>query len=308
MKSWLREHAYALAAAVSHVRRPRGGFLLNVLVIAIALTLPLLGLTVLENLRPLSQQLAVEPEVSVFLAMQTSRDQAVALRQEIESALQSANMHGKPEFIPREKALAALDDKTSLGAAVAALESNPLPDAYVVKLAGFKNVEEVGQLDALVARMRELPGVEQVQIDSDWIKRLTALLQVLRLALLLLAMTLGVVVVAVVFNTIRLQVLNQREEIEVCKLLGATDRFVYRPFYYAGAFLGLCAGLLALLLVFGGLYPINQAVAGIAKLYGSTFRLLPLDAPLSLLLVGASALLGLCGAVLSVKRSLIRLK
>jgi hypothetical protein len=94
--------------------------------------------------------------------------------------------------------------------------------------------------------MRALPGVDSVQVDSAWVKRLAALLGVLRLALLLLAITLGVVVIAVVFNTIRLQVLTQRDEIAVSKLLGATDNFIHRPFYYTGALLGLCAGAVAL--------------------------------------------------------------
>lgn len=308
MKSWLRQHRYALAGAWSHIRTPRGGFLLNVLVIAIALTLPLLGLTILENLRPLSQQLAVEPEISIFLNMQTPRDKASTLGKEIQRSLQSAGVAGRTEFIPREQALKTLDARTGLSAAVNALGSNPLPDAWLLKLSGFRDTAEAGRLEPLLAQLRALPGVEHVQADSDWVKRLTALMQVARLALLCLALTLGVVVVAVVFNTIRLQVLNQRDEIEVCKLLGATDSFVYRPFYYAGAFLGLCAGLLALGLVAAGLQPLNQAIAELARLYGTDFHLAPLDWLTMLALLAGSALLGLMGALLSVRRSLGRLQ
>jgi cell division transport system permease protein len=106
--------------------------------------------------------------------------------------------------------------------------------------------------------MRALPGVDTVQVDSAWVKRLAALLGVLRLALLLLAVTLGVVVIAVVFNTIRLQVLTQREEIAVSKLLGATDNFIHRPFYYTGALLGLCAGAVALGAVALALRPLER--------------------------------------------------
>lgn len=308
MKSWLRQHGYALTEAWRHIRRPRGGFLLNVLVIAIALTLPLVGLTILENLRPLSQQLAVEPEISVFLSMQTSREQASTLAGEIRRSLQTAGVNGSTEFIPREQALRLLDAKTGLAATVATLGANPLPDAYVVRLSGFRDIAEASRLEPLLAQLRALPGIEQVQVDSDWVKRLTALLQVARLALLILAVTLGVVVIAVVFNTIRLQVLNQREEIEVCKLLGATDGFVYRPFYYAGAFLGLCAGLLALILVAAGLQPLNQLIGDLVRLYGADFRLSPLNPVTTLALLALSATLGWLGALLSVKRSLLRLQ
>jgi cell division transport system permease protein len=152
-----------------------------------------------------------------------------------------------------------------------------------------------------------LPGVEYVQVDSSWVKRLAALMHVLRLALSLLAVTLGLVVIGVVFNTIRLQVMTQSEEIEVSRLVGATDAFIYRPFYYSGALLGLCAGGLALAAVALALQPLNGAIADFARLYASEFRLAPLGAVEALLLLVLSATLGLSGAVLSVQRHLTRL-
>jgi cell division transport system permease protein len=144
-------------------------------------------------------------------------------------------------------------------------------------------------------------------VDSAWVKRLAALLGILRLALLLLAVTLGVVVIAVVFNTIRLQVLTQREEIAVSKLLGATDNFIHRPFYYTGALLGLCAGAVALGAVALALNPLNAAIAEFARLYASEFQLAPLGALELAGLLAISAGLGLIGAMLSVQRHLARL-
>jgi cell division transport system permease protein len=149
--------------------------------------------------------------------------------------------------------------------------------------------------------------VDTVQVDSAWVKRLAALLGVLRLMLLLLAITLGTVVIAVVFNTIRLQVLTQREEIAVSKLLGATDGFIHRPFYYTGALLGLCAGAVALGAVALSLHPLNGAIAEFARLYASEFQLTALP-PLGIAgLLAISAGLGLVGAMLSVQRHLARL-
>jgi cell division transport system permease protein len=146
-----------------------------------------------------------------------------------------------------------------------------------------------------------------VQVDSAWVKRLAALLGVLRLVLLLLAVTLGMVVIAVVFNTIRLQVLTQRDEISVSKLIGATDVFIHRPFYYTGALLGLCAGAVALGAVALALRPLNVAIAEFARLYASEFQLAALP-PLGIAaLLAVSAGLGLAGAVLSVQRHLARL-
>lgn len=307
MSAWLRLHALALGDALRHALRSRGSFGLNAIVVAIALALPFAGLTILENVRPVSEQLAVEPEISIFLALDATREQANALAPRIRGLVQESGGTGRLEFIPRERALSTLKDKTGLSDAITALGENPLPDSYVLKLSGVQNSAEAGRVEAIASRIKALPGVEYVQIDSAWVKRLAALLQVLRLALLFLAATLGVVVIAVVFNTIRLQVMTQREEIEVCRMVGATDSFVCRPFYYSGAMLGLAAGALALLLVALALQPLNGAVTEFARLYASEFRLAPLGVTTSALLLGASALLGLFGAALCVRRHLARL-
>ena len=166
---------------------------------------------------------------------------------------------------------------------------------------------DAGRIDNIAQELKTMPEVDSVQIDSAWVKRLAALLRILRLVLLFLGITLGAVVVAVVFNTIRLQVMTQYEEIEVSRLLGATNAFIHRPFYYTGALLGLCAGALALGLVTLALQPLNIAIADFARLYASEFRLAPPNLAATGFLLGVSALLGLIGAMLSVKRHLSRL-
>jgi cell division transport system permease protein len=312
MTAWFRQHWFALGHALRHLAKPRSGFLLNVLVVAIALALPFAGLTVLENIRPVSEQLAVDPEISIFLAMDTPREKATALAPQIRRIAQAGRgdarrSDARLEFVARENALNSLKNRSGLGDAVAALGSNPLPDAYVLKLAGFDDATDARRIDTIAVELKSLPGVEHVQVDSAWVKRLAALLHVLRIALAFLAGTLGVVVIAVVFNTIRLQVMNQRDEIEVSRLVGATDRFIYRPFYYTGALLGLCAGVLALGAVAAALVPLNDAIADFARLYASEFRLAPLGVLSTAALLAASAALGLLGALLSVRRHLARL-
>jgi cell division transport system permease protein len=102
--------------------------------------------------------------------------------------------------------------------------------------------------------------------------------------------------------------MTQREEIAVSKLLGATDNFIHRPFYYTGAVLGLCAGAVALGAVALGLRPLNNAIAEFARLYASEFQLAPLG-PLDVAgLLAISAGLGLIGALLSVQRHLARMR
>jgi cell division transport system permease protein len=305
MNNWFRQHRFALGAALAHVRKAPGSFLFNVLVVAVALALPFAGVTLLDNVRPLSEELSVDPELSLFLKADTPRDQAQALAPQLQRILHGSR--AKVSFVPREQALASLKEKSGLTDVIETLGDNPLPDSYVMKLEGFTSRADAARVDGIAEQMRALPGVDSVQVDSAWVKRLAALLGVLRLALLLLAVTLGVVVIAVVFNTIRLQVLTQREEIAVSKLLGATDNFIHRPFYYTGALLGLCAGAVALGAVTLALRPLNTAIAEFARLYASEFQLAPLP-PLGMAaLLAISAGLGLVGAMLSVQRHLARL-
>jgi cell division transport system permease protein len=270
MNIWFRQHRFALDAAFAQVRKAPGSFLFNVLVVAVALALPFAGLTLLDNVRPMSEQLSVDPEISLFMKLDAPRVQAQDLAPQLRRIL--ASSRAKVSFIPREQALDNLKTKSGL-----------------------------------TDQLRALPGVDSVQVDSAWVKRLAALLGVLRLVLLLFAITLGLVVIAVVFNTIRLQVLTQRDEIAVSKLLGATDNFIHRPFYYTGALLGLCAGAVALGAVSLALRPLNAAIAEFARLYASEFQLSALP-PLGLAgLLAISAGLGLVGAMLSVQRHLARL-
>ena len=305
MKGWLRQHRYAVGAALGNLGKAPGSFLFNVVVVAIALALPFAGLTLLDNVRPMSDQMSVDPEISLFVTPQTTREQSLALAPALRDLLKDRK--AKIVFVPREEALESLKAKSGLTDVLSTLGENPLPDGYVMKLDTFNSAADAAKIDGLAEKLRALPGVDTVQVDSAWVKRLAALLGVLRLVLALLAVTLGMVVIAVVFNTIRLQVLTQRDEISVSKLIGATDLFIHRPFYYTGALLGLCAGVVALGAVTLALRPLNVAIAEFARLYASEFQLSALP-PLGIAaLLAISACLGLVGAVLSVQRHLARL-
>jgi len=304
MKSWFRLHRFALAHALAHIRQAPGNFLLNAIVIAIALALPFAGLTAFESMRPVSQQLSVEPEISIFLSLDIPREKALALAQNIRGIMQDNQLAATAEFVPRESALNALKNRTGLSEALTALGTNPLPDSYVIKPTNIRNTADAARLDQVAAQLKALPGIEYVQIDSAWVKRLAALMNIFRLLLLGLGVALGTVVVAVVFNTIRLQVMTQHEEIEISRLLGATDGFIYRPFYYSGALLGLCAAFIALACMALVLQPLNTAIAEFARLYASEFRLTLLPPAGLALLLTTSTILGLIGAALSVRRFL----
>jgi cell division transport system permease protein len=291
---WLREHLFAMRDVGNRILHAPLSFSFNVLVIALALVLPVAGLTLIDNVRPISRQLVIEPEIAVFLTPDLSRERATAMAATMRKLAQASDVSIKLEFIPRETALANMKIQAGLSDVVSTLGSNPLPDAYGT----------AARIEKLAENIRQLESVETVQLDTVWVKRLAALLQLAGTLLWILSATLCGVVVAVVFNTIRLQIVTHSEEIHVSQMLGATDAYVARPFYYTGAMLGLVAGGLSLLIVLLGLTLLNGSIIELAQSYGSTFTLQPLALTSAALLLLSSTGLGMLGAALSAGRAL----
>lgn len=296
MMAWLRLHVMAFAATLARLASTPFASLLNVLVIGVALALPAGAYTLLLNLTDATRGVSSDPEVSIFLALDAKKDDAAEIdkRLKVEPGVASAT------FKSRDTAFAELKSSPALGDVLAALNQNPLPDAFVVRL----TLNEADALDKLAASARSWPKVEHVQVDSLWVRRVAAALKVGRLSVLVLAALLCVALLAVTFNTIRLQILTQRDEIEVSKLLGATDGTIRRPFYYYGALLGLLGGAAAALMVWGAITVMNVGVADLARTYASGFSLHMLDAADLATILGFAAALGWLGAWLSATRHL----
>jgi cell division transport system permease protein len=199
-------------------------------------------------------------------------------------------------FVPRDEALKSLRATDGLAEVAAALAENPLPDAFVLRARDAAPEA----LDALARDLRQIPGVAHVQVDSAWARRLAAIAATGRIAVAVLAALLAVGLVAVTFNTIRLQILTHAGEIEVSRLIGATDGYIARPFYYFGFIQGVAGGLVALAILWLGLSALNVGVEDLANSYGSTFRL-AFPAPGDAFgIVGFAGALGWVGAYLSV--------
>ena len=300
MRTWLRQHRRAIAAAFGKFAAQRSAAALNALVIGIALSLPAGGYALLASLRAATAGAALEPQLSVFLHVEVGRSDANALGTKLKSDARLREVR----FVPREQALKELQAAEGIADVVAALNQNPLPDAFVLR----PNTAQAATLEALARELRALPAVAQVQLDSAWARRLGALAGTVRLAIGLLASLLALGLVAITFNTIRLQILTQRAEIEICKLMGATDAFIRRPFFYLGALQGLAGGLLALAVVWGSLAALNVGVADLAASYGSTFRLAFLAPGDAFAVALFSAGLGWFGAYLSVSKYLLEIE
>jgi cell division transport system permease protein len=297
MRVWLQHHGLSLAQTLARLARSPFATALNVLAIGVALALPFGVYCVLGNLESLSRNAAVDPQLSVFLA----RDAAKADIAAVETRLKGAGGVSAVRFVSRDAALVELSRAAGMEEVIASLPQNPLPDAFVVTLSG----SDPALADRLELQFKSLPKVAYVQADSAWVKRLDALLRLGRTAVVLLSALLGLGLVAVTFNTIRLQILTQRDEIELCRLIGATHAYIRRPFFYLGSLLGLFGGLAALVIVLSGLTVLNRDLAHLALLYGSGIRLrLPNSNEMISALVAAVAF-GWLGAYLSVSRHLL---
>ena len=294
MSQWFSLHRAALALAFRRLWATPLNTLLSLLVIGIALTLPAFGYVALDNLRTLGNSASGVQQISLFMSLDAGKKEIG----EIESRLRQA-ANGKWRFVPKEDALKRMQKSEGMAEIVASLPRNPLPDAFIVEPANT----EPEALEVLRKEISGWPKVAHVQLDSAWVKRFDAFLRLGKLALWMLAGLFGAGLVAVTFNTIRLQVMAQSAEIEVARMIGATDGFIRRPFYYFGALQGALGGLLAALLVVGALRMLAGPVGELATLYGGSFALRLPGLSEILGLAGVGALLGWIGAQLSVSLS-----
>lgn len=299
--AWLARHGETAVAALGRLARQPLSTLLTVLVIAITLALPA-GLHLgVKNAAELSGGWESAVDFSVYLKVGTAEDDARRLAGIIESRADVERV----EFISAAQALADFKAGSGFGDALDALDENPLPHTLVVRPAVAGN-------DALIELLREelqnLPETDLVQLDTTWVQRFNAALDLIRRIILISAVLLGAAVIIVIGNTIRLDIQNRRDEIVVTKLIGASAGFIRRPFLYAGLWYGLGGGLLALALVGVSLWLTSEGVARLAGLYGSGFRLSGLDWRESLTVLGTGAFLGWFGSWFAAARHMRRIE
>ena len=300
MMHTLAQHAGLLRTVFCRMfASPLAGFL-NILVIGIALSLPAGMYALLQNIQGLIAQLSGTPQISLFLEMDAKADNVDMLRKRLAQHPAIAGV----EFVGKAQALEQLKQSSGLSDVIGGLEKNPLPDTLIVSA----KRGDAQSLEGLRRELASLPGVEQAQLDSAWAYRLDALLKFGRLAVLILAGLLSLALIAITFNTIRLQILTQRDEIEVARLIGPTNGFIRRPFLYFGAIQGLLGGLMAWLIITISLLLLNRELGGLTQLYGSQFTLRSLPAADSLSLLLFSMYLGWLGAWLSVARHLSQIE
>ena len=290
-------HAREVAFTLSRFYRNLSGALLTCFVIGITLALPASLHTMVRNINAVSYSWESTLQASLFLKDSTTAAQANALVAKLKTRPGVA----EAIYITRDQSLAEFKALSGFGAALDLLETNPLP--AVITITPVKGVERP-VIDALVVELSQLPEVEVAKLDRQWLDRLYAVLALIQRLVLLIAAVLGLAVIVIVGNTIRLDIEAKRAEIVVMKLIGATNGFIRRPFLYTGLWYGLVGGAIAWGLVFGAVFALSQPARELAGLCGSDHRLqgLPLDA--TLVMFAAGIVLGWIGAWWTVSRHL----
>lgn len=301
LKTWALLHANNCVGSLGRLARQPFASLLTILVIAVTLALPAAMHLVIKNATSLSRSWDNALDFSVYLKADVSLAAAERLTDIIE---QRADVESVT-LIPADLALEQFKAQSGFGAAIDHLSTNPLPHTLVVRPSDVNTQQSVMLLNEELAN---LPEAEFVQVDTEWVQRFLAILDILQRAIGIGALLLGAAIIVIIGNTIRLDIQNRSEEIEVTKLIGASNAFVRRPFLYSGLWYGLGGGLLALALVGYGLIAIREPAARLAGLYGSSFTVLSLDLTESLLIIGTGVGLGLAGSWLAAARHMRRIE
>lgn len=284
-------------ALVELMRRPLGNFL-TLAVLAFALTLPASFYLLAKNVTLVAQAWQNPTQLTLYLEHGTP----VAAASQFSEQLQSWPEIESVNYISPQQGLADFREHAGFDQALTLLDENPLPAVIVVRPA--TDWQGSNRAIQLAAKIRTEPSVNEVRLDSDWLQRLAAIKDLAVTLALLMSGLMLFAVFLIVGNTLRLQVQNQKDEIQVMKLVGATDSFILRPYLYTGAWYGLIGGTVAWVLTAIVTILLDGAVAKLASLYDSGFRLVGLRWDETLILLMIASFLGLLAARLSAGRHL----
>lgn len=287
-------HARQAVASLGELWRTPSASLLTIGVLGVSLTLPATLHLLVKNVQQISDSFTQAAEISLFIKEDATDRQIASL---------VTILNGQPDVaqvthITKQQAMDEFRQVSGFGSALNYLTDNPLPDVILVLP---KNTSAAAS-QALLQRLSQERIVDFGKLDIDWLTRLDAIVSLLKQAVMVIAILLLGAVLLIIGNTIRLSIMNKKDEIEVMKLVGATDAFIQRPFLYTGLWFGVFGGLLSFIIVEAMLFWLQGAIVDVTELYQSHFRLLSMSFTEFLGLLGIAVLLGLTGSYMSVRR------
>jgi len=299
MFNYLNNHYQAFLSGCSRFKNNIGASFMMIIVIGITLCLPSAGLLIIENASQISKNIEYEAEISIFLDKDISKDQIDFIELSLKKNNLVKKIHFEPKLIAWEKLQSKLDVEVS-----ASVSANPLPDAFFISL----NTLDQIKIKKLIDTLDGIDGIDDIMIDGNWIKKLRIVISLGKLSVIFLAILLIIVLLVVIGNTIRLQTLTYRDEIELSKLIGATNAFIQRPFMYTGILYGFGGGLITVSLLKLSVLGLNTALFKLTAIFGTdiSFRDLPNEYYVNIIIL--AILIGLVSSFISARNSIRRLK
>ena len=270
-----------------------------IIVIGITLCLPSAGLLLIENASQISQNIEHEAEISIFLDKTVSKDQIDFIQLSLKKNSLVKKIHFEPKLIAWEKLQTKLDVAVS-----SSVSANPLPDAFFISL---NTLDEI-KIQKLIDSLDGIDGIDSVILDGNWIKKLRIGLSLGKLSIFFIASLLIIVLLVVIGNTIRLQTLTYKDEIEVSKLIGATNAFIQRPFMYTGILYGLGGGILTISILKLSVFGLNATLNKLVSIFGTDFIFKDLPQNYYMYIIVLAMLIGLVSSYISARNSIQRLK
>ncbi|MFK8016754.1 MAG: permease-like cell division protein FtsX [Gammaproteobacteria bacterium] len=302
LRQYFQHHIQTFVASLGRLWRQPFASLMTVLVIGMALAMPALLHLLVQNARAVTGDWDSAVDLSVYLELDVAPDAISNLSDTLRARADVADVR----VIDAQTALSDFRAHSGFGAALDALDGNPLPATLIVTPPVDQRSDD--DLAQLARQISDLDNVALVQLDTEWVKRFHGLLEVVRRGTLLASALLALSVLVIVGNTIRMDILNRRAEIEIVKLIGASDGFIRRPFLYSGLWYGLAGGVMASLLLLIIFQLIRGPITSLAGLYGSDYALLGLGLPTLLMLIVGGGALGWIGSWIAATRHMRRIE
>ncbi|OIR02806.1 cell division protein FtsX [mine drainage metagenome] len=300
MSNWLNYHLQAIKLVLARMRSNMLSSLMIFIVIGIAMCLPSLFYVGVDNLSKLTNHMQDETEISLFLKLGANTETISKIDAQLakNSAIKQYHLVTKDDAWHQLQAQSEKDD--DVNNAIQQLAKNPLPDAFFIQAKS----SDPEALVALKNELQSISGVEQALLNTEWAKRLSTLIALAKKVIFFIAILLATALLVIIGNTVRMQILTQKDEIEVSNLIGASSSFIRVPFLYAGIMYGFLGGLLALLMMACMILVFNYSIAEIASLYSNDFSLPLFNLSLSIAIIGTSTFIGWLGSYLAVNRAI----
>ncbi|MFZ8944059.1 MAG: cell division protein FtsX [Methylophilaceae bacterium] len=300
MFRFLHNHYHALIQGLIRIRANWIGSVMMFLVIGITLSLPTTGFLLIQNASQISNKIQYEAELSIFLDKEIKAEQVDFLH----SALKKNSLVKKIHFEPKLVAWEKLQAQLNLSSIEDGISKNPLPDAFFISL----NTLETKKIDSFISDLKAIEGIEEIVLDGGWVKKLRSILYLIKIGIVILGCLLITVLVVVITNTVRLQTLTYQNEIEVSRLIGATNAFIQRPFEYTGLIYGLGGGLVTLVILKIILVSFNLVADRVENLIGGNITLNTFSVEQSIFIIIIAMFAGWIASYIAAKQAIHKLE